>query len=108
MTRVTGARIGTIAVTLCCASTFAACDIAAPATCTAGRYYATEFGTATTPMDALQQFLSSSDGADMHADGWAQTQASSTQVTFRSGSEQAIVVTSDGGWVVGPYTTCAT
>ena len=59
-------------------------------------------------MDALRQFLSSSDGADMHADGWAQTQASSAQVTFRSGSDQAIAVASGDGWVVGPYTTCAT
>ena len=58
-------------------------------------------------MDALRQFLSSSDGADMHADGWAQTQASSAQVTFRSGSDQAIAVPSGDGWVVGPYTTCA-
>ena len=108
MMRVKCRGLITIAVGLCCASTLAACDIAAPATCSAGRSYATEFGTATTPMDALQQFLSSSDGAGMRADGWAQTQASSEQVTFRSGSDQAIVVMSGGGWVVGPYTTCAT
>ena len=106
--RVACPPVPAIAVALCCGTTIAACDIATPATCTAGRYYATEFGTAATPMDALQQFLSSSDGADLNANGWEQTQASSAQVTFRSGSDQAIAVVSGDGWVVGPYTTCAT
>ena len=103
-------RAGWTAAAAFCAVALAGCSLPAhaPATCVAGRYYGSEFGAADTPMDALKGFLASSDGADMNAGGWAQTQASGTQVTFRSGSDQAIVVVSGNGWVVGPYTTCAT
>ena len=103
-------RTGWTAVAAFCAATLAGCSVpaAAPATCVGGRHYGSEFGAAATPMDALKDFLASSDGAGMNAGGWAQTQASGTQVAFRSGGDQAIVVEFGDGWVVGPYTTCAT
>ncbi len=85
-----------------------ACAVPGRAACTAGRYYANEFGGASTPLDSLHIFLGSGDGAGMPADGWGQSQTSSTQVTFRNGSNQAIAVKGADGWVVGPYTTCAT
>ena len=90
------------------AGTLSGCAVPTPTTCAARIYYATEFGAAATPTDALQQFLASSDGARMPSTGWAQSQGSATQVTFRSGSAQAIAVKAADGWVVGNYTTCAT
>ena len=89
------------------AATLSGCAVPTRTTCTAGIYYASEFGAAATPTDALQQFLASTDGAGMPSTGWAQTQASAAQVTFRSGSDQAIAVKGADGWVVGNYSTCA-
>lgn len=105
---VSSPRYGWVILLASTAAALSSCTVPVRSTCTAGLQYASEFGGGATPIDALQRFLASSDGAGMPATGWAQTQASSERVTFRDNSDQVIAINGADGWVVGQYTTCAT
>ncbi|MBV8529123.1 MAG: hypothetical protein JOZ75_12475 [Candidatus Dormibacteraeota bacterium] len=76
--------------------------------CTAGRFDSSDVGPASTPDEALSQFLTSLDAAGLPQGGWQPFSTTSSAVVFRSGSSQATAVRNPDGWGVIAYTTCAT